>query len=234
MTKKIAMLSVTVLGVALLIYSASRSISFISNTLPDDRQILAWFGLAALDGGMIAWALVYIYNAYGWQRPIALIMAVADMGGAFVMFTMDTLYQMGKNDMIKALTQDELRTAALALSFVIAANIAATLAYHLLDPRKRLQAATVEVLENIDDEVIRHLGEHASELAGKIGPTVADDLIGRIREQYLTRFSTGGQAPLPLPAVWQKAFDTSAFGELISKQEGQEGSAAKPPFAEGT
>jgi hypothetical protein len=53
MIKKIGVLLVTLLGGALLVYSASRSLDFIELTLPDDRKILAYFGLAALAGGSL-------------------------------------------------------------------------------------------------------------------------------------------------------------------------------------
>jgi hypothetical protein len=60
MFKKIGALLVTVLGGALLVYSATRSLDFIELTLPEDRKILAYFGLAALDGGIVAWLLSYL------------------------------------------------------------------------------------------------------------------------------------------------------------------------------
>ena len=65
MLKKIGVLFITVLGGALLIYSATRSLDFISLTLPKDRQVLAYFGLAALDGGILAWLLSYLYGSRG-------------------------------------------------------------------------------------------------------------------------------------------------------------------------
>jgi hypothetical protein len=54
MFKGISSLAVLFLGAALLVYSASRSLDFISLTLPPDRKILAWFAIAALDGGLVA------------------------------------------------------------------------------------------------------------------------------------------------------------------------------------
>ena len=71
MLKKIGALIVTLLGIVLLVYSATRSLDFIMLTLPPERQIMAYFGLAALDGGLIAWLLSYLYGSRGgWQRAI--------------------------------------------------------------------------------------------------------------------------------------------------------------------
>lgn len=93
MFKKIGMLLVTILGGALLVYSATRSLDFIELTLPEDRKILAYFGLAALDGGLIAWLLSYLYGSRGgWQRAISILMVCVDVIGAVSMFTLDTLY----------------------------------------------------------------------------------------------------------------------------------------------
>jgi len=131
MLRKIGSLVVSLLALALLAYSAARSLDFISLTLPPDQKILAWFGLAALDGGVIAWLLAFLYGSAGWQRPIAGLMILIDFLGVCAMFTLDTLYQSGKAGMVATMGVDEMRGVVLLLSGVIAANIGATIAHHL-------------------------------------------------------------------------------------------------------
>jgi hypothetical protein len=107
MFKKIGVLLMTVLGGALLVYSATRSLDFIELTLPPDRKILAYFGLAALDGGLIAWLLSYLYGSRGgWQRAVSILMVCVDAAGAIAMFTFDTLYNTGKAGMTEAMTPE--------------------------------------------------------------------------------------------------------------------------------
>ena len=66
----------------------------------------------------------------GWQRAISMIMVLVDLLGAVAMFTADTLYQTGQSGMTAAMSPETVQTAVLALSGVIALNIAATVAHH--------------------------------------------------------------------------------------------------------
>jgi len=185
MLKKIGSLLVTVLALALLVYSATRSLDFISLTLPPDRQILAWFGLAALDGGLVCWLLAYLYGSRGgWQRAIALIMIVVDLVGAVAMFTADTLYNTGKTGMTAALTADQLSTAVLALSGIIALNIAATVAHHLTDPDRLKAQAEEEAFEKVESAALGQISKNADKLAAELAPMLADDWMDVTRARY--------------------------------------------------
>jgi hypothetical protein len=86
MFKKIGSIAVIILSGLLLIYSASRSLNFISMTLPANRQMLAWFGLAALDLGLVVWLMSFLRGSHGWQRPLAAIMVFIDLVGAISIF----------------------------------------------------------------------------------------------------------------------------------------------------
>lgn len=185
MFKKIGGLIVTLLGVALLVYSATRSLDFISMTLPQDRQILAYFGLAALDGGLVAWLLSFLYGARGWQRAIALLMVIVDTLGAIAMFTLDTLFNTGQAGMTTALSADTLQVAILALSAVIALNIAATIANHILDPDNLRAMAEEEATDKIDDEEIKQIKDNAAALAAEVAPVRARAWQDNKRAKYL-------------------------------------------------
>jgi len=192
MFKKIGALIVTVLGGLLLVYSATRSLDFISLTLPPDRQILAYFGLAALDGGLIAWILSYLYGSRGgWQRAISLLMILVDLVGAVAMFTLDTLYNTGKSGMTAALSADELQTAVLALSGVIALNIAATVAHHLTDPDKLREQAEEEAFSKVEDATLKQISQNADQLAAQLAPTLAADWMQNTQARYTAYLGTG-------------------------------------------
>ncbi len=192
MFKKIGGLIVTLLGVALLVYSATRSIDFIALTLPADRQILAWFGLAALDGGLIAWILSYLYGSRGgWQRAISILMVFVDLLGAVAMFTADTLYQTGKSGMTSAMSADTIQTTVLALSGIIALNIAATVAHHLTDPDKLREQAEEEAFAKVEDATLKQIAQNADQLAAQLAPTLADDWMVNTRARYMAYIGTG-------------------------------------------
>lgn len=203
MFKSIGQTLVLLLGLFLLAYSATRSIDFISLTLPPDKQILAWCGLAALDGGLLAWFICFMYGAKGgWQRGLCLLMVVADFIGVVTMFTLDTLYNTGQSGMTTALSSGEIFTAVLALSGVIAANIAGTLAYHLLDPNHLKAMAEEEAFSKVEDAARKQISENADALAAELSPVIAADWMAKSRSKYLasvdTSSSGGSSFPFPL------------------------------------
>lgn len=187
MFKKLGQISATVLAGLLLIYSATRSLDFISLTLPPDKQILAWFGLAALDGGLIAWTLAYLHGAKGWQRPIAFGMVVVDLLGVIAMFTLDTLYNAGANGMTTTLTQAEIYYAVLALSIVIGLNIAATVASHLMSPDALRAQAEEEADDKIETATLEQITKNADTLAAEVAPLVAADWVNKKRVQHMAK-----------------------------------------------
>lgn len=192
MLKKIGMLLVTILGGALLVYSATRSLDFIELTLPDDRKILAYFGLAALDGGLVAWLLSYLYGSRGgWQRAISILMVCVDSIGAIAMFTLDTLYNTGKAGMTEAMTQSELTNAVLALSGIIALNIIATIAHHLTDPDKLREQAEEEAFAKVEDATLKQIAKNADTLAAQLAPIMAADWQAQTQAKYMSYVGTG-------------------------------------------
>jgi hypothetical protein len=200
MKKAIATLLLTVLGLALLVYSAARSLNFIMATLPADKQILAYFGLAALDGGLILWLLFFLYGAAGpWQRGAALLMTGVDLVGAVAMFTLDTLFESGQSGMTAAMTESEIKTAILALSGVIALNIAATVFSHIMDPEARKKRAKEEAQDKIEDKALAKIDSSADLLAEQLSNDIAAGWQAEILATY--RAALGKQSRLILEGV---------------------------------
>jgi len=185
MFKKLGSIMSTVLAGLLLVYSASRSFDFISMTLPADKQILGWFALFALDGGMIAWTVTYLYGSKGWQRPIAFIMVGVDLIGVIVMFTLDTVYNAGSNGMVQTLSQSTVYWAVIGLSVVIGLNITATVASHLLSPEALRSQAEEEAEDKIETATLEKITEQADALAVEVAPMIAQDWINKKRVKHM-------------------------------------------------
>lgn len=201
MLKKIGVLIVTLLGGALLVYSATRSLDFIGLTLPADRQVLAYFGLAALDGGVIAWLLSYMYGSRGaWQRAISILMLIVDVVGAIAMFTLDTLYNTGKTGMTAAMSPEELSSAVLGLSGIIALNIIATIAHHVTDPDKLREQAEEEAFAKVEDATLKQISKNADSLAAQLAPIMAADWKAQTEAKYLSYVGTGKMPPIDVTA----------------------------------
>ena len=192
MIKKIGTLVVTLLGLMLLVYSATRSLDFISLTLPPDKQAGAYFGLAALDGGLIAWLMSYLYGSRGgWQRGISMIMIVVDLIGCVVMSTLDTLYNTGQIGITAALTPAEMQMAVLGLSSVIALNISATVAHEITHPDKMREAAEEEAFGRVEEATLRQISGNAAQLAAQLAPTLAADWMANTTARYMAHLGTG-------------------------------------------
>jgi hypothetical protein len=200
------------LGLALLVYSASRSIHFIMMTLPEDRQILAWFGLAALDGGIIAWLLTYLYGSEGaWQRAISIIMLGVDFLGACAMFTLDTLYQTGAEGMTTELDRESILAAVIGLSIIISLNIGATIAHHILNPAQMRAQAEQEAVELIEDQAISQIRSNAASLASQVAPQVAAHWKAQIQADYANKMRRETkEKPLLMAATPEKAEEQPA------------------------
>ena len=202
MIKKIGSLMVMLLGLLLLVYSAARSLDFIMLTLPEDKKIMAWFGLAALDGGLVCWVLAYMHGSKGaWQRAISLLMVGVDLLGSVAMFTLDTLYSAGTNGITSALTPEEMQSAVLALSGIIALNIAATVAHHLTDPEKMREQAEEEAFAKVEDATLKQISDNANQLAADLAPALAADWMAKTRARYTAHLQPALPAPQVIDAI---------------------------------
>ena len=185
MKKNIATLLISALGLALMIYTAMRGLDFITATLPADKQILAYFALAATEGGVLFFLAYYLSGAEGgWQRAISIIMLVIDFLGSIGLFTADTLLRAGENGIVKTLAPDEMLTVIYAMSGLIALNVAASIGLHLTDPEAQKRSIAADVKDKVQAEAMRQLTEQSASIAAELSPSVAQSMADEIRAQY--------------------------------------------------
>jgi len=219
MFKKIGKLLVTILAGALLIYSATRSLDFIQLTLPPDKAVLGYFGLAALDGGLLCWLLAYLFGSSGgWQRGISLLMILVDFVGCVTFFTLDALYNTGKTGLTIALSQDAIFTAVIGLSLVIALNIGAVIFHHLTDPGMLKQQAEEEAHSQIEDAALAQIRQHSGALAAELAPLIGADWMVNTRAKYQHRLA-GTAKSLAKPVVYYNQEVPTATGPLSNEKE---------------
>jgi hypothetical protein len=177
---------ITILGLALLVYSATRSVDFISMTLPADRQIMAYFGLAALDGGIIVWLMAFMYGSHGGaQRGISILMVGVDFVGAVAMFTADTILNTGEAGLTGRIDKESMLTFVVVLSLIIALNIGAGLAHHITDPDHMRKMADEEAHGKIEDQARNMVSKQADQLAAELAPVIADHWMAQTRAKYM-------------------------------------------------
>ncbi len=184
--KGIAKILFYVITGALLVYAASRSLDFISSTLPPDQQIIGFLALAATSGGVIAWLLVFLYSAEGLgQKIVAWLMVAVDLVGEIALFTFDTLYQSGQSGMTASLLPEEIRAVILGMSALIGLNIVATVAFHLVDSENLRNMRESFVRDRLENEAMKHIERHGEQIARDLGPKLAEQW----RADFESRFS---------------------------------------------
>ena len=217
MKKSITTLLITALGLALMIYTAMRGLDFIMQTLPADKQILAYFALAATEGGVLFFLGYYLYGADGsMQRAISIIMLVIDFLGSIALFTADTLLRAGENGVIKTLAADEMLSVIYAMSGLIALNVAASIGLHLADPEALKRSIAADVKDKVQAEALRQLAEQSANIAAELSPSVALSMADEIRAQY------GVQSVSNWPSK-KKVYQAATIApELIETSEAKE------------
>lgn len=224
------------IGAALLVYAAARSLDFIAKTLPPDQQIIGYLALAATSGGAIAWLLVFLYAAHGTgQKVIAGLMVGIDLLGEFALFTFDTLLTSGQAGMIQALTPDEVRVVVLGMSGLIALNILATFAYHLVDPEHARAIREASVRDELEEKALQLIERRGAELANELAPKLAEqwmrDFEARFSDVQALGLGKVNQLPKPTRTPPPPLFVAEEIEEVeFSRNGGSEGRNSPPPF----
>ena len=216
-------------SVGLFVYAASRSLDFIQATLPADQQILGYLGLLATGGGAIAWLAVFLFYAAGTgQKGLSILFVVIDLLGEFAMFTFDTLYRSGEAGMIATLTADEIRLVVIGLSVLIALNIAASFAFHLLDPETGKRMKEESAKDVLDTAVLAEIEKKAPQLAERMTPQIVHEW----EQDFASRF--GDMSSLGLGRVGKngkKPEKVYAFNSTIPSPIEKDDAGASPrPF----
>lgn len=206
-----------VVTVGLLIYAASRSLDFITATLPGSQKIIGYLGLLATSGGAVAWLAVYLYHAQGTgQKALSILFVVIDLLGEFALFTFDTLYRSGQTGMTARLTPDQIQLVIFTLSALIAVNLGGTIAFHLLDPETSKRMREESARDVLDDEVLKAIERRAPQIAEQIAPQIAAQWEADFSERFGSMGALGlGNLTTSLdkepetdkPAPWQTFLD---------------------------
>ena len=184
--KWIARVMFYAVSLGLLAYAATRSLDFITSTMPANQKLVGYLGLLATSGGSIAWLAVFLFYAQGTaQKGLSMLMTVIDLLGEFALFTFDTLYRSAESGMIAQLSADEIRMVIIALSVLIALNIGATFAFHLVDPETSKRMREESARDTLDDEVLKEIERRAPQLASQMVP----NLISQWEADFTTKFA---------------------------------------------
>ena len=174
-----------IIAIALLAFTGFRSVHLVSSTLPADAQVLGFAALAALDLGVLGWLIFATRGARGSQRTIATLMICVDLVGITAATLGDTML-IGGGDAARSMVS----TIALwIVPIVVVANVAATIATHLLDPDQALRDAKRALSDELDWQLATSLRENAGTTAAGAIP----EAVKHQQREMVARFMSGLQ-----------------------------------------
>jgi hypothetical protein len=180
-----------VIGGLLLGYTAFRSMDILRNTLPPDAQVLAYIGLAGLDGGLLAWVLYLRHSARGdAQRAVAMFMVVLELAGVALTSIGDSLLHTTGAQMPEYV----LTAVTWGVPAIIALNIVAITVVHLSDPGAQIENAKRQLEDEVQRQVAEQLRQNLAQIAGQVTPSAA----AHQAHELLASFRVGQNGDSPM------------------------------------
>jgi len=184
-TKFIAQVLFYGLGAGLLLYAASRTLAFVQNTMPADRQYLGYLYLLATGIGAVIWLYVFLTYAEGAkQRGIAFGMGILDLLAELVLVYADTVRVSAEKQMI-AMTQDEMSIFIIASVIAVGLNIAAVYFFKLFDPTAEAASKARDLVDEVNDAAMKQLNTPAErqKMINDLSPILRASVLAEVTEQ---------------------------------------------------
>ena len=184
MNKTLAKFLFYTVAVVLVSWTASLTIAFVSNALPEAHWMVPYFSLVVFDGGMLAWLAVFLYYAEGsGQRVIAIAATLLDMIGVALMVIAEIF--LGGQSLVAA--PEMLGEYALwAIGIWTTLNVAGVIGFHLLDndnrQRMAIQAEADEIFETALKLLKQKRVNHGHELADDMAEGMMAQLVDRLTQ----------------------------------------------------
>lgn len=200
---------------ALLIFTASRTVHFLQMTFPPDFQYIAYLALAAFDGGILGWTIFATVASEGAvQRGLAYLMIFVCLVGVILTTVADTIISSGKNGLTSV--PPYMATVGIWGSLaVIILNVVAGVVAHLASPHhvRKFQ------LESIHDGIWQLSMQHVRESALTIGPEVArahaDHWVRTTIQDSIGSLPVSQQQQMLPPAVESTLVSASSRNQMI-------------------
>jgi hypothetical protein len=170
----VAKIAFYMLCAALITWTASLTVSFVSRILPQ-AQVEPYLALAVFDGGALVWLLVFLYHAEGLgQRAISLLMLVADLLGVALM----TVSELMLGGQTFTTPPANLGTIAVwGIGLMTFANVAAAYAFHVVDPTSMEMITAGVAKDRVKARGMKYLEEHLDQLGESLGAEMGRALV---------------------------------------------------------
>lgn len=192
MKQNSASITIWLIAIPLLIFTAFRSVHLVQSTLPADAHILAYSALAGLDLGLLAWLYYSTAGARGQQKIVANLMICVDMAGICAATIGDTLL-IGNPESAAGFVAP---VALWIVPIIIVANVGATVAVHLVDPEQKIKDMERGLQDELSARVVEYLQQNSSTIAAQAVPEAAQHRAKQLVEGFLTSSRQASPSPL--------------------------------------
>ena len=178
MNKTLAKFLFYTVAVVLVSWTASLTIAFVANALPEAHWMVPYFSLVVFDGGMLAWLAVFLYYAEGsGQRVIAIAATLLDMIGVALMVIAEIF--LGGQSLVAA--PDMLGEYALwAIGIWTTLNVAGVIGFHLLDNENRKRMAIQSEMDEIFEGALRDLKQKRRGMQEQLSGELSDGMLAEL------------------------------------------------------
>lgn len=200
-----SVIGIIVLGgliLALLIFTATRTVHFLQMTFPPDFQYIAYLALAAFDGGILGWTIFATVASEGaMQRGLSYLMIFVCLVGVILTTVADTIITSGKNGLTSV--PPNMATIGIWGSLaVIILNVVAGVVAHLAAPHHVRKFQLEGVHDEIHQLTIQHIRSRALDIAPQIASESADHWVRLTIQDAIGSLPTSKQQQLlPSPNV---------------------------------
>jgi hypothetical protein len=159
--------------IALILFTAIRTLHFLQMTFPPELGYVAYLGLAAFDVGILGWLYYASHSAEGdSQRALAYGMIFVCMGGVIITTIADMIIVSAQNGLTKLPPQWS--TIGLwGVIIVIIMNVIAGILVHLNAPSHKRHFAMESARDKIHTTVLSHIQAQADVIAPQIAEHTA-------------------------------------------------------------
>lgn len=184
---------------ALLIFTATRTVHFLQLSFPPDFSYIAYLALAAFDGGIIGWSIFATVASEGaMQRALAYLMIFVCLIGVILTTVADTLLTANEKGLTKAPT--DIATVGIWGSLaVIILNVVAGVVAHLSAPHHIRKFQLESIHDEIHQMTIQHIRDSALEIAPHIAREKADHWVRQTIQDAVGGLPTPKQQNLLAP-----------------------------------
>ncbi len=175
MSQRATSILIGLMELALLAFTASRTLDLLQQLLPQSQSIFAFLGLVAFDGGLVGWSLYFVYGARGsYQRAITLLMIVVSLVAIGISVIADLIISASDRGLVDAMPEQARLAVLVAVGVIVFVNVAAFFLAFITEPERLRQMAVESAKDKIHARSLALISEKAAQIAPDIAAQQAE------------------------------------------------------------